>query len=671
MSAPGSDTEQTPAPQLPPWLRRPRSLLGWAGLALLVAAASVVLLALGLVVVAFAIAAWVARGLVWLVATVGDWAWYLARGFARREYPFALRPPIDEDSRARVVNDAWVATLPRVVGLVARTAGFLFAPLALLASLAGIVLPSLRARPYVAVFNVPGLEAKLVALGRNHGYFDDGHRVSVQRYEDFLRDAFPQHADFLRWWHDPLAHQPFRPASEEWGAPHRFSGLTLGPPPDVLGLPGLALTAMRRTRIAGLRELFISQREIDDLGDPDLDDRADVAVVRVVRIESPVASGADARGLPRGDGDVARDRRWIVQFPSTQTWHPRAGRAPNDLTADLVALSMRETTLTRAAIETMRQAGVRSGEPVLVAGFSLGGMIAAQVAERSAREGFTVTHLVTAGAPIGRHRLPSTVRVLSIEHMLDTVPRLEGRENPVVIGGAGRSPLGGGATAAQWLTVKAGPPLPLGYRIAVTHHSPSYAETAGSIEADPPAAPVAGYVEDIRPFFSGDQVIADFAARRAGLDTPRPAVPIVLPSTAQDEAIRERLRVTLRRVPGVIAVDIYPSRTGFPTTVMWSADVLVLSLRPWFQEVGRASVYRGLLGLLEGRRGIGLHLRLQAKRTPGATWEATVQRMADGRWRERVDVGFDSDAAREEWAELLMPNGWASTVTYYDAGAFD
>jgi hypothetical protein len=270
--------------------------------------------------------------------------------------------------------------------------------------------------------------------------------------------------------------------------------------------------------------------------------------------------------------------------------------------------------------------------------------------------------------------------VLSLEHVLDTVPRLEGRENPiiverrhadgtradadVVVGRRGDRP-------AEWLTVKAGPPLPRGYRIATTHHSPSYAETAGAIETDSPAPEVAAYLDDIRPFFTGRQTIVDFAATRVGFEISRPAVPIYFHSTVDDGITRDHLRVTLRRVPGVIAVDLYQSRTGFPTTILWSADVLVQSLRPWFQEVARASVYRALLTLLARERGIGLHLRLQAKRTPGVTWESTMQRMADGRWRERVDVSFDTDAAREEWGDLLMPGGWASTVTYYDASEFD
>ncbi|HVX07414.1 hypothetical protein [Humibacter sp.] len=675
MSAPRPDAGQAPAPQLPPWLRRPRGALGWIGLSVAVAVASVVLLVVGLALVVVAIAAWIVRGAVWLVLTITDWVWFTARGFSRRPYPYDLRPPVDAASRAIDINDAWVSTLPRAIDLVARTAGFLFAPLALLASLVGIVLPRLRARPYLAVFGVPDLETKLVGLGRNSGFFDDGHEVSVVPYDAFLQKSFPQRADFLRWWRDPGASGTFHPAAEDWSKPTHFSGLALGPYPDVLGLPGLALTAMRRLRIDGLRELFISQREIDDLGDPDLDDRADVAVIRIVSVDDPVDAGAADDGT-----DARPGRRWIVQFPSTQTWHPRAGTAPNDLTADFVALSMHETTLTRAGLVAMRQAGIRPGEPVLVAGFSLGGMVATQVADVSERQGFTVTRLVTAGSSIGRYRLPREVRVLSLEHVLDTVPRLEGRENPiiverrhadgtradadVVVGRRGDRP-------AEWLTVKAGPPLPRGYRIATTHHSPSYAETAGAIETDSPAPEVAAYLDDIRPFFTGRQTIVDFAATRVGFEISRPAVPIYFHSTVDDGITRDHLRVTLRRVPGVIAVDLYQSRTGFPTTILWSADVLVQSLRPWFQEVARASVYRALLTLLARERGIGLHLRLQAKRTPGVTWESTMQRMADGRWRERVDVSFDTDAARKEWGDLLMPGGWASTVTYYDASEFD
>jgi pimeloyl-ACP methyl ester carboxylesterase len=361
---------------------------------------------------------------------------------------------------------------------------------------------------------------------------------------------------------------------------------------------------------------------------------------------------------------------WIVQLPSTQVWHPRSGIAPNDITANFVIGSEREPTVTRAAIQAMTLAGVGPGEPVLLAGFSLGGMVAAQVAQRARELGFSVTHLVTAGAPLGRLSIPESIHVLAIEHVLDPVPRIEGRENPVWSLPAHGAP--------QWVTVKAGPPVPRGYRMAVTHHSPSYAETAGQLEENPPDARVARFLRggsvDIRgalEFFGPGQFLRDYAATRAGFSTPRAAVPLYLQSTVQDGITRGTLRSGLRRVPGVIAVDIYQSRTGFPTTILWNADVLVRSLRPWFETVERAIVYRGLLSLLKRRRAIGIHFRLQAKETPGVLWEATVQRAADGRWREHIDVTFVTQEAEDEFLPVLLPDGWASTINYYPADAFD
>lgn len=639
-----------PAPQLPPWVRRPRSIPGWIGLVAMLVVGAAVGLVVGLALVAVAIAAWAINGVVWLIGTAVAWCWYAEQRITKRAYPFALQPPNGGAGRAAALNDGFLQTLPRSVGLLARLAGFVFSPLVLLASVAGIVLPRWRARPYVAVFSLPALERKLIGLGRRRGLFDDGHRPHVVRYDRFLAEIFPERAAFLAWWRDPHAPEHFAPAAA-WDDRSRFAGLTLGPPPDVLGLPGLAMTAMRRTSVTGLRELLISQREIDDLGDPDLDDRGECAVIRIV-------------GRTGTDGI----RRWIVQLPSTQVWTPRSGQAPNDLTAAIVALSLTETTLTRAALEAMRQAGIQQRDHVLLAGFSLGGLIAGQLAERCLDHGYTATHLLTAGASIGRDRLDPRIRVLSIEHLLDPVPRLEGRENPIRVQRTGEVPF--------WVTVKAGPPLPRGYHIAVTHHSPSYAETAGTIESEPPNDLVARYLNGddeaagVLEFFGPDQHIRDYAATRFGFRSPQVAVPFTFNAGVQAGMTRETLRLTLRRVPGVIAADIYPSRTGFPTTVLWSADVLVRSLLPWFTGVERTIVYRALLSAPVRTHAAGIHLRLQAKESPGVTWEATLQRTLDGRWREVVDVSFDTDAAERRYLPVLLPDGWASRITYYPAAAF-
>jgi hypothetical protein len=643
----------TPAPQLKPWVRGRRSAAGWIGLTVGIVIAAPIALALGLVIVCVAIAGWIVRGVIWLIVAGWAWIWYLITRLRRQQYPFVVRPPRSTWARAGVLNDAFLSSLPRTVGLTARVAGFIFAPIVLFASLVGIVSPAWRARPYVAVFSLPALERKLVALGMLRGFFDDGRVPSVVGYDEFVATLFPQRADFVRWWHDQDAPHRFEPAQAEWRHPTHFSGLTLGPYPDVLGFPGLAMAAMRRSSIDGLRELFISQREIDDMGDPDLDDRAECAVIRVV---SRVG--------------VDHVRRWIVQLPSTQTWHPRAGQAPNDITADFVALSLRETTMTRAAIEAMRMAGIGPDEPVLAAGFSLGGMVAGQVAEVAAANGFRVTHVVTAGSSIGRDRIDPAIRVLSIEHILDSVPRLEGRENPVR--GGTRSSADASTGSPEWVTVKAGPPLPRGYNVNATHHSPSYAETAGAIQDNPPDDRVRRFLDpEFLEFFGAGQQLNDFAATRAGVTVSQPAVPFYLHATVERGITRGTLRTTLRRVPGVIAVDIYQSRTGFPTTIVWNADVLVRSLRPWFQDVERAAVYRGLLSLLKRRRAVGIGMRMQAKESPGVTWTAVVQRTDDGRWRESVDVSFATAEAEAEFLPVLLPRGWASRITYYPADAFD
>ncbi len=53
------------------------------------------------------------------------------------------------------------------------------------------------------------------------------------------------------------------------------------------------------------------------------------------------------------------------------------------------------------------------------------------------------------------------------------------------------------------------------------------------------------------------------------------------------------------------------------------------------------------------------------------TWEATVQRLPDGRWRELIDVAFDNDEAEREFRPILLPDGWSSTVNIYPPNAFE
>ena len=623
-------------------------------------------LGVGVLLIALGIVFSIIAVVFWLIGALVAWVRFAVQRGHRIPYPFELPPPDRRRPRIRALSSLYLSLAPRMVGGVARVAGVLLSPLALLASVAGLFTVRWRARPYVAVFTLPSLLLKAVNLGRRRSLLHDGHDARTLLYDDYLASAFPLLRDFLEWWRDPAAPHDYTPSPGLPDVPAGLTGLHLGPDPDPLGHPGLAVSAMRRRSIRTLRDVFLSQREIDDLCDPDLDDRAETGVIRVCRRR-------DDRGV----------RHWIVQFASTKSWDPRAGTAPNDLTADLVIGTDHEATATRAALATMRAAGIGAGEPVLLAGFSLGGMVAAQVATRAASEGFTVTHLVVGGSPLGRMRLPSGLRVLALEHVLDPVPRIDGRENPPPRGMTMSPPVGASASVeasasmgssaspgADILTVKAGPPLPVGFRIGALHQSIAYADTAAEIEADPPDERVTALLGELRPFLGPGQEVVDHATLRTGPFVVQPSVPFYLHSTVKEGITRGMLRVTLRRIPDVIATDVYLSRAGFATTIVWNADVLVRSLEPWFTRVERFAVYRGLLSLLQRRNAIGLHFRLKAKESPGVTWETTVQRVADGAWREVVDVTFDDDAARAEF-DRAFPGGAAPAIRFYAPDAFD
>ena len=147
-------------------------------------------------------------------------------------------------------------------------------------------------------------------------------------------------------------------------------------------------------------------------------------------------------------------------------------------------------------------------------------------------------------------------------------------------------------------------------------------------------------------------------------------MPLYLHSTVEEGITRGTLRQTVRRLAGVIAVDVYQSRSGFATAILWNADLLVRELEPWLLAAGRTAVYRGLLSLLARRRAVGIHLRLQARETPGITWEATVQRLSDGRWRESIDITVDDRADPADVARLF-PQGTATVVVIHPPDAFD
>src|SRR5207244_3061996 len=77
--------------------------------------------------------------------------------------------------------------------------------------------------------------------------------------------------------------------------------------------------------------------------------------------------------------------------------------------------------------------GVTRDDDVMLVGHSEGGLVAVTAARDAVRSGeFRVTHVVTAGSPIGltADEVPRGVQVLALENAHDLVPHLDGTTNP-------------------------------------------------------------------------------------------------------------------------------------------------------------------------------------------------------------------------------------------------
>jgi pimeloyl-ACP methyl ester carboxylesterase len=170
--------------------------------------------------------------------------------------------------------------------------------------------------------------------------------------------------------------------------------------------------------------------------------------------------------------DSALGRSWTVSIPGTASWSSVAGRTPFDATGNVRLISGGRSAGASAVLAAMRAAGVRKGEPVLLVGHSQGGLIAATLAaDPAARREFSISHILTSGAPVASIPIPDRVQVLSVEHSDDLVPRLDGAANP---------------DRQNWLTVSAPAPsasLPARTEPLVAHRLELYRRTAERIDA--------------------------------------------------------------------------------------------------------------------------------------------------------------------------------------------
>jgi hypothetical protein len=123
---------------------------------------------------------------------------------------------------------------------------------------------------------------------------------------------------------------------------------------------------------------------------------------------------------------------WVVTLPSTKDWViPSDAGAVNDLDADLLLLAFPElqSQYEKAVLDAMAQAGIGEGEPVLVTGWSLGGIMAGHLAEKSAG-GYDYAGVVVAGAPIDHMNISADIPVVQVKHMTDPVHRADMIDDP-------------------------------------------------------------------------------------------------------------------------------------------------------------------------------------------------------------------------------------------------
>lgn len=185
----------------------------------------------------------------------------------------------------------------------------------------------------------------------------------------------------------------------------------LYPDGRVVGGPvPLAVPASRRAP-RGVGDLVEHLAELSALSAPDHPERNGTLELQTLRL--PDGRVRHVLYLP-GTDDMAT-------LPWTRDTDAR------DMGANVELAASADSDYARGVLDALTAAGVGPDEPVLVAGHSQGGLLAARLV---GAEGFSIDHAVTLGAPIGQVHLPGDGQVLALEHRGDVVPLLDAGPNP-------------------------------------------------------------------------------------------------------------------------------------------------------------------------------------------------------------------------------------------------
>jgi len=223
----------------------------------------------------------------------------------------------------------------------------------------------------------------------------------------------------------------------------------------------------------------------DNDGFLDAEGGTDSTVIDIVQVMNPDGTPAlDENGNPI----------WRVTLPSTMDWQLTGDHgAVNDLGSNLALIlsPQQKAAYERAVLQAMHDAGIAPDDPVMLIGWSQGGILAGAIAS-DPQSGFNVRALSVAGAPIDHMPIPPTVSVLALQHDGDHVPRLDGvapHQGP------------------GWVTVNT-PSAGSGY----PHNIADYADTAREQTTGPAVRPDVQRIIDAQSkFFSGTEISRTFS----------------------------------------------------------------------------------------------------------------------------------------------------------------
>jgi hypothetical protein len=196
-----------------------------------------------------------------------------------------------------------------------------------------------------------------------------------------------------------------------------------------VGLPTSAAAIVAIANRFGLLEesgVTVQRTSVSSLAAP-----PQTLAARMARIPDPSTAGGDSRIRIDRYSTPGQPDSFDVYIAGTADFGLKAEGEPFDMTSNIVGEAQGSPGSYRAVLEAMQQAGVTSASPVMLTGYSQGGLIASLVA---ASGDYDVKGLVTFGSPSGQVPIPATVPTLTVRHAEDIVPATGGYDvNPQAV----------------------------------------------------------------------------------------------------------------------------------------------------------------------------------------------------------------------------------------------